>query len=1111
MTALPSGRRESRLTSTNPPTTRRTDSRWPRPTTPTTIRRSSGASGSAAGHRPPRAPSPPPLKGYAFVNGETQETCRDISHAQLGLEAITNGAETARIQGIDLYGEQQQRIVDAYEFAAKYNTAFLTSGTKTWPLQPCGGRPGSHGGVSGDGTGGQGFHLGWEVAYNAYANRLGVPMPQTADFIAQYERPSTFKAFQHVAWEALTNAGNVPSGCTQPDLRAGQASVTVTVPEDGTYQLWSRAQPSSNGPASYLASIDGSCPITVTGTGLTGGAWSWVPQGGSGIPLTAGSHTIVLTGVTQGLTIASVLLTSDATCTPVAAGNNCDNTLAPPATDPNIPVTTLSAPSNGDQVTGPVSIQAGAMDQTPIDHIDFSVDGLKVGSSSAAPFSYSWDSSKVANGPHQLQAVAFDTAGSTGSSTITTVQVSNPDVTPPSAPANVQAVATSATSVQVTWDASTDTAAVIGYVVSRDGAAIATVGSVTSYTDTITIGSTAYSYTVTALDAAGNSSPASAPTTVTAPPPPDTTAPSSPSDVTATAASSTRIDLSWTASTRWHGRHCVRHQSRRHPARHGRCGDHVHRRDGCRVDGVQLHGRCGRRSRQCVAGVSCGPVTTPAPPDTTAPTAPTDVSALANSPTGVRLTWTAATDDVGVTGYTVSRNGTPLATLGNVTTYTDSTVQPATAYTYVVTAFDAAANTSPGSGAALVTTPPAPDVTAPSTPTSLKATATSASQVSLSWTPSSDSVGVTGYSLTRNGTFLATLGVVTAYTDTTANPSTAYTYTLTARDAAGNVSPASYPAVVTTPPAPDAISPGAISNLSATAITSYQTNLTWTAATDNVGVTGYRVSRGGTLLATTTTAAYIDQTVVPSTAYSYSIVAIDAAGNAGTAKAVSLTMPADTAAIGAGWAGSYFANTTFSGPAVTRLDPTLNFAWGTAAPIAKIPADNFSVRWTGKLKAPTTGSYTITTQADDNVKLSVNGVVLIDQSTGAAASKSAAISLVAGKSYNVRLDYVEKTNAATMKLSWAGPGIAKAIIPSSAVTSGSDGLTAAYFSNNSLSGTPTLIRPDANVNFSWGTTSPAPSLPAGNFSARWTGAVLTPTTGAYKFSRTRPMAESDCG
>jgi len=99
----------------------------------------------------------------------------------------------------------------------------------------------------------------------------------------------------------------------------------------------------------------------------------------------------------------------------------------------------------------------------------------------------------------------------------------------------------------------------------------------------------------------------------------------------------------------------------------------------------------------------------------------------------------------------------------------------------------------------LVITMGAPDTVAPSAPTGLAATAGSPTQVDLSWNASTDDVGVTAYDIYRGGVLLASLGAVTAYSDTTVKASTSYSYTVKARDRAGNPSGVSNTANVTTP------------------------------------------------------------------------------------------------------------------------------------------------------------------------------------------------------------------------------------------------------------------------------------------------------------------------
>ena len=193
--------------------------------------------------------------------------------------------------------------------------------------------------------------------------------------------------------------------------------------------------------------------------------------------------------------------------------------------------------------------------------------------------------------------------------------------------------------------------------------------------------------------------------------------------------------------------------------------------------------------------------------------------------------------------------------------------------------------------------PPAPDTTPPSAPGTLTATAVSGSRVDLSWGAASDNVAVTGYHVERcqgagcsNFAQIATTaGTTTSYSDTTATAGTSYSYRVRANDAAPNLGPYSNTATATTP-SPDTSPPSAPGTLTATAISGSRVDLSWGAASDNVGVTGYRVERcqgagcsNFAQIATTagTTTSYSDTTAAAGTSYSYRVRANDAAPNLG--------------------------------------------------------------------------------------------------------------------------------------------------------------------------------------------------------------------------------------
>ncbi|WP_336204347.1 glycosyl hydrolase family 18 protein [Nonomuraea sp. LPB2021202275-12-8] len=172
------------------------------------------------------------------------------------------------------------------------------------------------------------------------------------------------------------------------------------------------------------------------------------------------------------------------------------------------------------------------------------------------------------------------------------------------------------------------------------------------------------------------------------------------------------------------------------------------------------------------------------------------------------------------------------------------------------------------------------DTTAPSVPGNLRSTDVTASSVSLAWNASTDNVGVTGYEIYRGGTLITTV-TGTTHTDTGLNANTAYTYTVRARDAAGNRSANSTATTATTTGGGggDTTAPSVPGNLRSTDVTASSVSLAWNASTDNVGVTGYEIYRGGTLITTVTGTTHTDTGLNANTAYTYTVRARDAAGN----------------------------------------------------------------------------------------------------------------------------------------------------------------------------------------------------------------------------------------
>ncbi|WP_421872264.1 M4 family metallopeptidase [Marinoscillum sp.] len=181
--------------------------------------------------------------------------------------------------------------------------------------------------------------------------------------------------------------------------------------------------------------------------------------------------------------------------------------------------------------------------------------------------------------------------------------------------------------------------------------------------------------------------------------------------------------------------------------------------------------------------------------DTQAPTAPSSLSASNVQETTLTLSWSASSDNVGVTGYNVYQGSTNIGTVTG-TTANITGLTSGTSYSFYVTAVDAASNESNASNTINVTTS-SPDATAPSVPTGLSSSNVTTSSFTLSWNASSDNVGVTGYDVYQGGSFLKSVsGTSTSITGLSS--STTYSYRVAAKDAAGNVSAQSSALSVTT-------------------------------------------------------------------------------------------------------------------------------------------------------------------------------------------------------------------------------------------------------------------------------------------------------------------------
>ena len=200
-------------------------------------------------------------------------------------------------------------------------------------------------------------------------------------------------------------------------------------------------------------------------------------------------------------------------------------------------------------------------------------------------------------------------------------------------------------------------------------------------------------------------------------------------------------------------------------------------------------------ARDLAGNTTSATLTSGGTPDTTAPTAPSNLTGSATGYTTASLSWGAATDNIRVQSYAILRNGTPVASApAGTTSYADTGLAPGATYNYQVTAVDSSGNQSTASNPAGVTTQA--DTSPPSAPASPVGTSAGSSQVWLSWGASADNVGVVRYDVVRNGTDVASVAG-TNYIDNTTSGST-NSYQIVTYDAAGN-STASNSFQVTTP------------------------------------------------------------------------------------------------------------------------------------------------------------------------------------------------------------------------------------------------------------------------------------------------------------------------
>lgn len=434
---------------------------------------------------------------------------------------------------------------------------------------------------------------------------------------------------------------------------------------------------------------------------------------------------------------------------------------------------------------------------------------------------------------------AKDAAGnvSAASSTLSVTTASATDTQAPTAPTNLAASNVAQTTLTLGWTASTDNVAVTGYDIYKNGTLLTTV-TTTSYNVTGLTAATAYTFYVKAKDAAGNVSAASTTLSVTTATTTltyctskgsnysyewiskvvvgsmtKTSTASGYSDFTsvtfnATAGSSYSVSLTPSFASTTYSEYWKIWIDLNHDGDFEDAGENVF--DAGALSKTTVTGTLTipsttaatttrmrvsmkyNASQTCCETLSYGEVEdytvviAAASADTQAPTAPNNLAASSVAQTTLTLGWTASTDNVGVTGYDVYKNGTLLTTI-TTTTYSVTGLTAATTYTFYVKAKDAAGNVSAASSTISVTTTTATDTQAPTAPTSLTLSNITQTSATLTWSASTDNVGVTGYNVYKNGTLLGTTASTT-YSLTGLTAATTYTLAVAAYDANSNVS-----------------------------------------------------------------------------------------------------------------------------------------------------------------------------------------------------------------------------------------------------------------------------------------------------------------------------------
>jgi hypothetical protein len=161
---------------------------------------------------------------------------------------------------------------------------------------------------------------------------------------------------------------------------------------------------------------------------------------------------------------------------------------------------------------------------------------------------------------------------------------------------------------------------------------------------------------------------------------------------------------------------------------------------------------------------------------------------------------------------------------------------------------------------------------------------------------------------------------------------------------------------------------------------------------------------------------------------------------------------AGTTIEGDGLRGQYYRNAELSDdPTLERIDAKIDFNFATKSPDPKLPADNFSVRWSGKLLPPQTGTYILQFATDDGVRVWIGEEQIVDAwGNRSEEVRSQPVELEAGKLVDIRIEYQELTGDARCQMSWVGPDRRREIIPQRSLFSSDEAVRSARLKQTKL-------------------------------------------------------------